>query len=86
MTSQESSKPSLFQGQMIPRTQMEQSKKNPQIETLSQMNPPDEPNRPIRCRRQLTEPFLSFNPLTEKEIQESTKAETWKGDETEMGI
>lgn len=30
--------------------------------------------------------FLSFNPLTEKEIQESTKAETLRGDETEMGI
>lgn len=60
MTSQESSKPSLFQGQMIPRTQMEQIKKNPQIETLSQMNPPDEPNRPIRCRRQLTEPRQQF--------------------------
>lgn len=31
-------------------------------------------------------PDNSFNPLTEKEIQESTKAETLKGDETEMGI
>lgn len=41
---------------------------------------------PPTTHRTQTQPFLSFNPLTEKEIQESTKAETLKGDETEMGI
>lgn len=75
---------------MISRTPIEQNKENPQIETLSQMthqmNQIDQSDATDNSQNPNNRTLLSFNPLTEKEIRESTKAEISEGDETEMGI